>query len=92
MNSRQHFVQAVCEVHRYEVHDHKTDGVTLHGLDEDDRKAVWTAFAKSIVAAVAKDRSLCIRGVEHMDVRIFLMILSFIGCIHISHHVQLWSL
>ncbi len=71
MNSKQHFVQAICEVHRYEVHDHRTDGVTLHGLDEDDRKVLWMAFAESMVTAVEQERSLCIKGVEHMDVSWF---------------------
>ncbi len=48
------------------MRDHKADGVTLHGQDEDDRKALLTVSAKRMVAAAKKDRTWYTNGVEHM--------------------------
>ena len=69
MSERQHHLLMVCEMHRYHAFWHKTDSITLHGLDAGDWRAVRDAFGEKINANVKEGpASMAIMDMEHMDV------------------------
>ena len=65
----EYYVQIICEFHRYQCDDHRAESVTVHGLDEADRRAILAAFGNCL----KRDRTLqkleiCLNGVDHMQV------------------------
>ena len=64
-----HHALMICEMHRYQTFWHKTDSVTLHGLDAGDRNALLEAFGEKVNPKVGENPgSMAIMGVEHMNV------------------------
>ena len=67
-----HHAQVFAEVHRYQNDvGHKTDAVTVHGLDEGDRKALADAYAHKVnekMTRSAAPGTMVFNDVEHMNV------------------------
>ena len=63
-----HYVQLICELHRYPNLEHRTDAVTGHGLDEGDVAAIVAAYG-ALAKRGINGGTVCITHTEHMSVR-----------------------
>ena len=65
---RRRQAQLICEIHRYPNLEHRTDAVTVHGLDVGDVEAIAAAFG-ALAKRGVNSGSIFITHTEHMNVR-----------------------
>ena len=67
-----HHAQVFAEIHRYQNEiGHKTDAVTVHGLDLGDREALLNVYGHKINEKLTRNAplgTLVFNDVEHMNV------------------------